>query len=186
MRVLIASLAIFLLFPFGAFCGEIISSGVEIKDGIYFLNLKIRVDIKKDRAMEIFNDSEKLKSLSHVIKKVVIVEKLDGDVIKKTRELELCLFHICMEAVQNSVLETGDDAIEISVSNQMNFSSGLMHVEVVADSDGKTVINCKVEVKPKFLVRSCLSVISKERMEKKLIDVAEKLINKIESFEVIK
>jgi len=132
--------------------------------------------------MEIFNDSEKLKTLSRIVKKVEVVEKRNNGLLKNIRTIEMCLFGICMEANQNVVPENGDNVIEIKVPEQINFGSSVMCIEVVEDSDGRTIIYCKLEAKPQFVVYTALLFISKKKIENKLIDVGIKLIRKIESF----
>lgn len=161
-----------------AFCGEVISSKVEIADEIYRLEIEIKVDAKKEKVMEIFNDPGRLKNLSVFIKEVEIVEKNGDGKIKNARAVKLCFF-LCMQTIQNNIVESGDKPIEVMVPDQSNFNPSLMYLEISADKEG-AVINCKLEAKPKIITRAFLAFISKRMIENKLIRAGEKVIKKIE------
>lgn len=181
MRIVIFALTALLTVSSRAFCGEIIRTGLEIKDGNYFIDFEIRVDITKEQAMRIFNDSEKLKILSRVVKRVAVIEKNENDLVNYIRVVDFCLFGICMKTIQNNVPETGDSVIEIIIPDQSKFESSAMYLAILTDLGGKTIISCMLEAKPKIIVSTALVFVSKRMIENKLVDVGKKLIKKIES-----
>jgi hypothetical protein len=165
-----------------AFCGEVISSGVGVQEDVYFINIKIKVDIPKEKAVDIINDSEKLKKLSVFIKEVNFIKKDEDGEIKEIRTLKLCFF-LCMRVIQNGSVRIEDELIEVTIPDQDNFSPSLMRLELSADVSESTVINCEIIAKPKITPRAFLVFISKGMIERKLVDVGEKIINKIENMD---
>lgn len=76
MRALIFAGILFLCASSESFCGEIISSGVEKKEKVYYIKIKLRVDAEKEKVLEIFSDPEKLKKSRTILRKAGLLKDM--------------------------------------------------------------------------------------------------------------
>ncbi len=180
MKALIFFIFLFLFIPVRSFSGEIISSSIAKEDGAYHIKIEISVNAGKKKVMEIFNNPEKLKSLSHLIRESGVVERCNGGAVKKIRVTKIC-FYICLQLEQAKIVETGDDPIVMIIPDQTNFNPAEMRMRISEGGHGKTIISCKMDVEPKTMPRLILSLVSEGKINKKLNAAGTAMIKKIEA-----
>lgn len=173
--------AVFALCVPSAFCGEIISSGVEKKEGIYYMRIEMSVDAGKEKVLQIFSDPKELKKTSRFLKESKILEKYKGG-LKTLKVIEGCFLGIfCLQVIQNDLTEKYEDKIIVgTIPEESDFQSGEMRFHAI-NKKGKTIIYYSAELEPKNIAKFyLLRFVSEKTIENKLIGAGKEIMENVE------
>jgi hypothetical protein len=174
-------LPVFLIFLFvikTVSAGDIQQAEVSHKDGVYILDLKVKLSAPFDPVHAIVTDYDQLHLISEVLIETSLLSEADAEIKRRRLVVRTCILIFCFTAnMVEDVWETENTIITRIIPNQSDYKFGETKWQIDLIDDAHSRINLYCELEPDFWIPP---FIGPYLMKKTMMKEAKKTIRRIE------
>ncbi|MBT7952609.1 MAG: hypothetical protein HN764_13350 [Gammaproteobacteria bacterium] len=174
-------LPVFLIFLFvikTVSAGEIQQAEVLHKDGVYILDLKVKLSAPFEPVHAIVTDYDQLHVISEVLIETSLLSEPDAEIKRRRLVVRTCILFFCFTAkMVEDVWETGNTIITRIIPDQSDYKFGETKWQIDLIDDAHSRISLYCELEPDFWIPP---VIGPYLMKKTMMREAKKTIRRIE------